>query len=72
MRNFWQIQNWQAEDKHLQALSEAPFRRPFPKIKIERGLYLIRGPRQVGRKTKIVIGGQGKKTISGTHICEIE
>lgn len=51
MRNFWQISNWQEADKHLRALSEAPFRRPFPKIKIERGLYLIRGPRQVGKSS---------------------
>ena len=30
-------------------LQSAPFRRPFPLVTIENGLYIIRGPRQVGK-----------------------
>ena len=51
MHNFWEKQDWQNEDKHLKALSEAPFRRPFPELPNGTGLFVIRGPRQIGKSS---------------------
>jgi uncharacterized protein len=49
MQNFWEQPNWWKTDKHLLALKEAPFERVFPSLKINPGLFIIRGPRQVGK-----------------------
>ncbi len=49
MEIFWEQSNWEASDKHLSALSEMPFRRDFPFMPEKDGLYIIRGPRQVGK-----------------------
>jgi predicted AAA+ superfamily ATPase len=46
---FWENRNWEIEDRHLKKMKQMPFRRPFPFIPTEDGLYIIRGPRQVGK-----------------------
>jgi len=42
---------WEAHDRHLKALKEAPFRRSLPAVTLSPGVTLIRGPRQVGKST---------------------
>lgn len=51
MERFWEKRNWEKSDKHLAILNEAPFVRPFPKINFRDGIYIIRGPRQVGKSS---------------------
>lgn len=51
MEFFWENTDWEKADLHLVQLAKAPFRRPFPEIKIGKGLYIIRGPRQVGKSS---------------------
>jgi predicted AAA+ superfamily ATPase len=48
---FWEKQDWEAEDQHLCALAQAPFRRRFPTVRIGKGLQSIRGPRQIGKSS---------------------
>lgn len=50
---FWEKDGWQNFDKHLTSLKKSPFCRQFPELDLSRGpaLYLIRGPRQVGKST---------------------
>ena len=49
--NFWEKTNWENKDPHLGKLQDAPFQRPFPNFNFENGLYIIRGPRQIGKTT---------------------
>lgn len=49
MQNFWENRNWQNEDRHLLSVAKAPFQRQLPEVKITNGLFVIRGPRQVGK-----------------------
>lgn len=51
MQNFWEIKGWESQDKQLSRLQKQPFQRPLPKITLKQGLYIIRGPRQVGKST---------------------
>ncbi len=52
MEIFWEKDDWEVADKHLAALKVAPFKRPFPALQISPGsLYLIRGPRQIGKSS---------------------
>ncbi len=51
MHNFWEKQKWEEEDFHLKALSCMPFYRNFPFIPEKNGLFVIRGPRQVGKSS---------------------
>src|SRR3989344_8615445 len=51
MEFFWKKSNWEASDRHLLALQESPFKRKLPPVKIEPGVTLIRGPRQIGKST---------------------
>jgi predicted AAA+ superfamily ATPase len=51
MDRFWENENWEQEDRHLQLLSDSPFLRPFPDISFQKGIYIIRGPRQVGKSS---------------------
>ncbi len=62
MDTFWEINGWEAEDKHLGALDRAAFRRTFPVIKPSPGLQSIRGPRQIGKSSwlKTVLSQQVK------------
>ncbi len=49
MQNFWEIENWQKNDIHLCKLESSPFKRPFPKLPEGNGLFVVRGPRQIGK-----------------------
>ncbi len=51
MEIFWKNQNWEASDLQLKRLHEYPFARKFPELTLNPGLYVIRGPRQVGKST---------------------
>lgn len=53
MELFWENEGWQKDDKHLSALLKSPFVRKFPVINAEQGpaLYIVRGPRQVGKSS---------------------
>jgi predicted AAA+ superfamily ATPase len=46
---YWEKRGWEAYDKHLGLLTSMPFQRPAPFIPKTKGLYIIRGPRQVGK-----------------------
>lgn len=51
MDRFWEKTGWELHDRHLSGIASAPFQRSFPQIKLETGLWMIRGPRQVGKST---------------------
>lgn len=51
MELFWENADWEAKDPHLSKVDSMPFYRPFPEMDIKKGIYLIRGPRQVGKST---------------------
>lgn len=51
MEMFWENKGWEKEDPHLNRLDTLPFRRAFPFIPSEQGLYMIRGPRQIGKSS---------------------
>jgi predicted AAA+ superfamily ATPase len=46
---FWKNPGWEAADRHLSRLNKMPFRRRWPFIPKVNGLYIIRGPRQIGK-----------------------
>jgi len=46
---FWRVENWEETDPNLQRLKGLPFQRQFPQQDFSKGLYLIRGPRQIGK-----------------------
>ena len=46
---FWEKEDWEQDDPLLSSLQLLPFQRKFPALKLEKGLYFIRGPRQVGK-----------------------
>ena len=48
MQNFWENKEWEASDLHLNKIKQMPFQRKFPFIPQKSGLYIIRGPRQIG------------------------
>lgn len=48
---FWEKSDWALGDKHLKALQSAPFQRPFQTIKLDPGIFIIRGPRQIGKSS---------------------
>lgn len=48
---FWENPGWESADRHLRALKAMPFLRPFPFIPEKEGLYVIRGPRQIGKSS---------------------
>ena len=51
MRNYWEKMGWELEDVHLSKIKSMPFIRNFPFIPTEKGLYIIRGPRQIGKSS---------------------
>lgn len=51
MHKFWEKRGWEEEDKQLGALKKAPFQRPFPILPKGSGLFVIRGPRQIGKSS---------------------
>lgn len=48
---FWEKDGWQTRDRHLSDLRTMPFTRPLPAIPEVNGLYILRGPRQVGKSS---------------------
>lgn len=60
MRNFWENNEWEGADRHLSQVKSMPFQRQFPFIPANKGLYIIRGPRQVGKSSWL-------KTILSHH-----
>lgn len=51
MEYFWENKGWVDKDPHLNKINSMPFKREFPFIPKEKGLYIIRGPRQCGKST---------------------
>jgi predicted AAA+ superfamily ATPase len=51
MQYFWENPEWEDTDPHLKRIKEMPFQRSFPFIPSEKGLYIIRGPRQIGKSS---------------------
>lgn len=51
MYNFWEKKDWETEDKHLKALKSLPFNRKFNSLPKGPGLFVIRGPRQIGKSS---------------------
>jgi predicted AAA+ superfamily ATPase len=51
MQLFWGIEGWEKTDFHLKRLAALPFHREIPFIPKNPGLYVIRGPRQVGKSS---------------------
>ncbi len=49
MQFFWEKPNWELEDPHLRKMAAMPFQRSFPFIPEAPGLYILRGPRQIGK-----------------------
>lgn len=49
--HFWEKKNWEHEDLHLLKLQNMPFNRVFPDLKVQPGIHVIRGPRQVGKSS---------------------
>ena len=60
MEHFWEKSGWEKEDLHLKKLASFPFQRSFPFIPEKPGLYVIRGPRQIGKSSWL-------KTILSHH-----
>ncbi|MBF0107163.1 MAG: ATP-binding protein [Deltaproteobacteria bacterium] len=48
---FWEKRGWETSDIHLNKLKAMPFCRDFPFIPQKNGLYIIRGPRQIGKSS---------------------
>ena len=73
---FWKNRDWEKEDPHLKSLDSMPFQRPFPfvpELNNEKGLYIIRGPRQVGKTSwlKKILSEHAKKGADCYYIsCE--
>lgn len=51
MENFWEKKGWEHEDVHLSELKTLPFKREIPSLSLEPGLFVIRGPRQIGKSS---------------------
>lgn len=48
---FWENEGWEESDRHLKKVREMPFQRPIPFIPTAAGLYVVRGPRQIGKSS---------------------
>lgn len=60
MDNYWEKSGWIEQDYHLKKIAEMPFQRSFPFIPEEDGLYIVRGPRQIGKTSWL-------KTVLAAH-----
>ncbi len=49
MTRFWESPGWEESDPHLHSLRKMPFRRSFPDVRLGAGVFVIRGPRQIGK-----------------------
>lgn len=72
MEYFWKTSGWEANDLHLKKLALMPFRRSFSSIPQETGLYIIRGPRQVGKSSwlKTILSHHAKHSECFYLSCE--
>lgn len=72
MEKFWENKNWELKDKHLSKLTVMPFKRSFPFIPEKNGLYIVRGPRQIGKSSwlKTVLSYYSKKEFCFYLSCE--
>lgn len=57
---FWEHAGWETADPHLAKVRAMPFQRRFPFVPEEPGLYIVRGPRQIGKSSWL-------KTILSQH-----
>lgn len=71
---FWEKSGWEEQDKHLLALKNSPFRRPFPELELNStpAFYVLRGPRQVGKSSwlKTILSNYGRSTEAFYLSCE--
>lgn len=67
MELFWEQPGWEETDAHLAALRRSPFQRPIPFIPQHNGLYIIRGPRQVGKSSWLKLILQHYASLSEWH-----
>ncbi len=51
MEYFWENPGWESSDRHLESIKTMPFERQIPFIPEKKGLYIIRGPRQIGKSS---------------------
>jgi uncharacterized protein len=55
VEQFWEIDGWEQQDRHLSGLKSAPFQRDFAvggaPFALGPGLWILRGPRQVGKSS---------------------
>ncbi|HEY8270358.1 MAG TPA: AAA family ATPase [Pseudobdellovibrionaceae bacterium] len=72
MEMFWEFDGWELQDKHLKQMQSSPFVRPFPALKIEPGLFVLRGPRQVGKSTwlKTILAAKSNRKTCFYLSCE--
>lgn len=72
MQYFWEIPDWEIDDRHLKKLREMPFQRPAPFIPNGVGLYIVRGPRQIGKSSwlKTVLSYYAKRERCFYLSCE--
>lgn len=72
MDYFWKNKGWENADPHLKKLASMPFQRPFPSLPKEEGLYIIRGPRQVGKSSwlKTILSHYAKRHDCFYLSCE--
>jgi predicted AAA+ superfamily ATPase len=63
MEFFWKKPNWEEQDVQLKRLKGQPLARRFPELSLLPGLYIIRGPRQVGKSTwlKVLLSQLGQR-----------
>lgn len=69
---FWEISGWENDDKHLRAVANMPFSRKWPFIPQKAGLYIIRGPRQVGKTSwlKAILSAHSTNKMCFYLSCE--
>lgn len=72
MEFFWEKPDWETTDLHLSKLRKMPFQRDWPFIPTDPGLYIIRGPRQIGKTCwlKTILARHSKKLESFYLSCE--
>ena len=72
MQFFWEIPHWEQSDRDLSKMRRMPFQRPFPFIPQKPGLYIIRGPRQVGKSCwlKTILSFHAKSSKCFYQSCE--
>jgi predicted AAA+ superfamily ATPase len=72
MEYFWEKEDWELADHHLKKMKDMPFERQFPFIPQKKGLYIIRGPRQIGKTSwlKTILSYSSKTHPSFYLSCE--